>query len=50
MNKLLLDVAEFIEEAIETMEVNGIVVKPDAYKLLAEVQEVLASKMDFEDE
>lgn len=41
MNKLLLDMAEFIQEAIETMEVNGIVVKPDAYKLLSEVQEVL---------
>lgn len=47
MNKLLSDVVEFIEEAIETMEVNGITVKADAYKLLADTQDALNNEFGF---
>lgn len=47
MNKLLTDVVEFIEEAIETMEVNGITVKPDAHKLLADTQDALNNEFGF---
>lgn len=47
MSKLLSHIAEFIEETIETMEVNGITPRPDAYKLLAEVQDTLNNEFGF---
>lgn len=46
MNQLLSDIEVFMEDAIVTMQVHGIVAKADAYKLLGQVQAALAEPLN----